>query len=90
LVCGSRNAERGVVVPAAAGDGLRWVILLSNQWVRHSGARNKIRGDDLSKIRLGPIVIGKAIEMVSSPWFKWLIFGKANSAAGYATLGRSW
>ncbi len=25
----------------------------------------------------------------SSPWFKWLIFGKAGGAAGYAILRRS-
>src|SRR5664279_1396499 len=27
---------------------------------------------------------------LSSPWFKWLIFGKAGSAAGYATFRCTW
>src|SRR5664280_1404534 len=28
--------------------------------------------------------------VLSSPWFKWLIFGKAGSAAGYATFRCTW
>src|SRR5664279_4438306 len=30
------------------------------------------------------------INALSSPWFKWLIFGKAGSAAGYATFRCTW
>src|SRR5664280_477810 len=32
----------------------------------------------------------KATSRPNSPWFKWLIFGKAGSAAGYATFRCTW
>src|SRR5664280_881206 len=70
-------------------DALSLVTILSGCEINNFAGQsvksvcyNLVAMFDLFRLWLGAVL--------SSPWFKWLIFGKAGSAAGYATFRCTW